>query len=86
MGVANSGTGRSPVSASNATRALNAASCFLRFDISVLLVPGDQQTSDRSFHHGPMSGGGEAQSTVRIGQIAHRCVVAYDRNRSVSAR
>ena len=85
MGVANSDTGRLHVSASNATGALNAASWFLRFDISVLLGLGDQQTSDRSFHHGPMSGGG-AQATIRIGQIAHRCVVAYDRNRSVSAR
>ncbi len=43
--------------ASNATRTLNAASWFLRFDISVLLVLGDQQTSDRSFRHCPISGG-----------------------------
>jgi hypothetical protein len=48
---------RSPFSASNATRALNAASWFLRFDISVLLVLGDQQTSDRSSRHCPISGG-----------------------------
>ena len=41
----------------NATRALNAASWFLRFDISVLLVLGDQQTSDRSFRHCPIFGG-----------------------------
>jgi hypothetical protein len=28
-----------------------------RFDISVLLAPGDPQTSDRSFRHCPIFGG-----------------------------
>ena len=40
-----------------ATRAVNAASWFLRFDLSVLVVPEDQQRSDRSFRHGPIIGG-----------------------------
>ena len=37
--------------------ALNAAPWFLRFDMSVRLVLGDQQTSDRSFRHCPIFGG-----------------------------
>lgn len=45
------------VCASDATRAFTATSCFLRFAISVLLVRGDQQTSDRSFRHCPIFGG-----------------------------
>ena len=40
-----------------ATRALNVASWFLRFDMSVLLVIGEQQTSDHSFRHCPIFGG-----------------------------
>jgi hypothetical protein len=50
-------TVRSPFMACNATRALNAASWFLRFDMfSDLRVPVDPQTSDRSFRHCPISG------------------------------
>lgn len=44
---------RLPFSASKAKRALNAASWTLRFDIFVLLVFGDQQTSERSFRKRP---------------------------------
>jgi hypothetical protein len=48
---------RSPFKASSATRALKAASWFLRFGMSVLRIVGDQQTSNRSFRQCPVFGG-----------------------------